>query len=272
MLVLAARGADGAFQVTYPGEDGTALVISQDPPNRRIDVVAGDRVVQSRVFRGGVGYECEPPEDDPAGALECSRAQGALEAPGAFTDEALDAFTDELADSTTRSTCPSSAHDRRGRRHLPRRGPEAGPTDGTGPGVETICLSDEGGQLLVDVGGERLVADGVHDRRARGDLRDLSDSGSVACRAMDEPEQWRWIWLGAAVLFGIGEMATPGAFFLAPFAIGAVVASALAFADVGLAGEWAAFVGISVAAFAALRRSPGGSTATAAPTASARGA
>jgi membrane protein implicated in regulation of membrane protease activity len=70
---------------------------------------------------------------------------------------------------------------------------------------------------------------------------------------MDEPEQWRWIWLGAAVLFGIGEMATPGAFFLAPFAIGAVVAAALAFADVPLAGEWAAFVGISVASLVALR-------------------
>ncbi len=70
---------------------------------------------------------------------------------------------------------------------------------------------------------------------------------------MDEPEQWRWIWLGAAVLFGIGEMATPGAFFLAPFAIGAVVAATLAFADVPIAGEWAAFVGISVAALVGLR-------------------
>jgi membrane protein implicated in regulation of membrane protease activity len=70
---------------------------------------------------------------------------------------------------------------------------------------------------------------------------------------MDEPESWRWLWLGAAVLFGIGEMATPGAFFLAPFAVGAVVAAALAFADVPLAGEWAAFVGISVAAFVAMR-------------------
>jgi membrane protein implicated in regulation of membrane protease activity len=70
---------------------------------------------------------------------------------------------------------------------------------------------------------------------------------------MDEPEQWRWIWLGAAVLFGMGEMATPGAFFLAPFGIGAAVAAALAFLDVPLAGEWAAFVGISLASFAALR-------------------
>lgn len=70
---------------------------------------------------------------------------------------------------------------------------------------------------------------------------------------MDEPEQWRWIWIGAAMLFGIGEMATPGAFFLAPFAIGAVVAAALAFGDVGIVGEWAGFVGVSVAALVALR-------------------
>ena len=70
---------------------------------------------------------------------------------------------------------------------------------------------------------------------------------------MDEPEQWRWIWLGAAVLFGIGEMATPGAFFLAPFAVGAGVAAILAFAGVSITWEWAAFVVISVVAFAALR-------------------
>jgi membrane protein implicated in regulation of membrane protease activity len=70
---------------------------------------------------------------------------------------------------------------------------------------------------------------------------------------MDEPETWRWIWLGAAVLFGIGEMATPGAFFLAPFGIGAVVASALAFADVPLGGQWATFLGVSLAALIAMR-------------------
>ena len=70
---------------------------------------------------------------------------------------------------------------------------------------------------------------------------------------MDDPDSWRWIWLGAAVIFGIGEMATPGAFFLAPFGIGALVAAGLAFADVSLAGQWFAFVGVSVVAFAGLR-------------------
>jgi membrane protein implicated in regulation of membrane protease activity len=70
---------------------------------------------------------------------------------------------------------------------------------------------------------------------------------------MDEPESWRWIWLTAAVLFGIGEMATPGAFFLAPFAIGAAVSAVLAFADVAIAWQWLAFVAVSGIAFAGLR-------------------
>jgi membrane protein implicated in regulation of membrane protease activity len=70
---------------------------------------------------------------------------------------------------------------------------------------------------------------------------------------MDEPETWRWIWLIAAAVFAGGEMAVAGSFFLAPFAVGAAVATALAFLDVSLAGQWAAFVGISFGAFALMR-------------------
>lgn len=70
---------------------------------------------------------------------------------------------------------------------------------------------------------------------------------------MDEPETWRWIWLATAAVFAVGEMASAGTFFLAPFALGAGVATVLAFADVGLTGEWAAFLVVSVATFASLR-------------------
>lgn len=70
---------------------------------------------------------------------------------------------------------------------------------------------------------------------------------------MDDPESWRWIWLVAAVVFGIGEMASPGAFFLAPFAIGALAAAGLAFLDVSTVWEWTAFVGVSLACLFALR-------------------
>ena len=70
---------------------------------------------------------------------------------------------------------------------------------------------------------------------------------------MEDAESWRWIWLVLAVLLAVGEMTTPGSFFLAPFALGAAVAAVLAFADASLVVQWAAFLGVSVVAFAALR-------------------
>jgi len=70
---------------------------------------------------------------------------------------------------------------------------------------------------------------------------------------MDDPEAWRWVWLGAAVLFGLGEMATPGSFFLGPFAIGAAIAAVLAFTGVDAVWQWTAFVAISIACLLALR-------------------
>jgi membrane protein implicated in regulation of membrane protease activity len=65
---------------------------------------------------------------------------------------------------------------------------------------------------------------------------------------VESPETWRWIWLGAAVLFALGELALAGTFFLLPFALGALVASVLAFAGVALGIEWLAFVGVSALA------------------------
>ena len=70
---------------------------------------------------------------------------------------------------------------------------------------------------------------------------------------MDSPDEWRWVWIIATAVFAVGEMATPGSFFLAPFAIGAFVAAILAFADVNVTIEWTAFLIVSIAALAALR-------------------
>ncbi len=70
---------------------------------------------------------------------------------------------------------------------------------------------------------------------------------------MNEPEFWRWVWLGAAVVFGVGEMHSPGSFFLAPFAIGAAAASVLAFLGLPAGVSWVAFIAVSLGAFAALR-------------------
>lgn len=61
------------------------------------------------------------------------------------------------------------------------------------------------------------------------------------------PETWRWVWLLAAAGLTVGELFT-GSFFLLPFAIGAAVAAATAFAGMPIGIEWAAFVAISAVA------------------------
>jgi len=68
-----------------------------------------------------------------------------------------------------------------------------------------------------------------------------------------EEELWRWIWLGAAVVFGLGEIFTAG-FFLLPFAAGAAVAAILAFLDVDPVIQGIVFLVFSVLALIALRR------------------
>jgi membrane protein implicated in regulation of membrane protease activity len=70
---------------------------------------------------------------------------------------------------------------------------------------------------------------------------------------MDTPDEWRWIWLVATAVFAIGEMASPGSFFLAPFAVGALAASILAFTGVSVGVEWIVFLLVSIATLAALR-------------------
>jgi membrane protein implicated in regulation of membrane protease activity len=62
-----------------------------------------------------------------------------------------------------------------------------------------------------------------------------------------------WVlWLIAAVVLAIGEMATMS-FFLAPFAGGAAVAAVLAATGAGATVEWAAFLVVSIVLLAALR-------------------
>lgn len=68
-----------------------------------------------------------------------------------------------------------------------------------------------------------------------------------------EAETWQWIWLGTAAVFLIGEMATPGSFFMLPFAVGAGGATVAAFAGANAGIQWGIFLGLSVASFLALR-------------------
>jgi membrane protein implicated in regulation of membrane protease activity len=68
-----------------------------------------------------------------------------------------------------------------------------------------------------------------------------------------DAEQWRWIWIGAAVILSIGELLTVG-FFLLPFAVGAVAAAILAFMGVSVPIQLVTFVVISVIFLAVLQR------------------
>ncbi|MGH9230226.1 MAG: NfeD family protein [Acidimicrobiales bacterium] len=70
---------------------------------------------------------------------------------------------------------------------------------------------------------------------------------------MDSPEDWRWVWIIATAVFAIGELTSPGSFFMLPFAIGALVATVLAFLEVDIVIEWLVFVGVSLAVLAVLR-------------------
>lgn len=69
---------------------------------------------------------------------------------------------------------------------------------------------------------------------------------------MDQ-EVWRWVWLALSATLIVGEVLTAG-FFLLPFAIGAAVAAALAWLDLGLGIQWAAFLVAGVASFIWLQR------------------
>ena len=65
--------------------------------------------------------------------------------------------------------------------------------------------------------------------------------------AVEDPDFWRWLWLGIAVVLGVGEMVTAG-FFMLPFAIGAAIATLLAWADVSITVQLVVFISTSLIA------------------------
>ena len=70
---------------------------------------------------------------------------------------------------------------------------------------------------------------------------------------VDDVEVWRWIWVIGAAALGVGEMLTAG-FFLLPFAIGAVAAAILAFANVAVPIQVGVFIGASILSLWGLKR------------------
>lgn len=156
-LALTARGAIATYQVTYPGPTaGSTLVVANRPPDRRVDVLDGDEVVETRFVLDGQAWECIPagePGDD------CTRTDAVVEPPGLFRDDALAELTRSLRDRQDDFTFEVGSRrvvgvearclvtERREGRDRPDIGDRG-----------ELCVSPEGVLLLVDQQDESLEA------------------------------------------------------------------------------------------------------------------
>ena len=70
---------------------------------------------------------------------------------------------------------------------------------------------------------------------------------------MEDPTTWAVIWLLATAAFALGELAAPGSFFLAPFAMGAFAACIAGFLGAPVLFSWLIFIVVSVISFLGLR-------------------
>jgi hypothetical protein len=94
-LALIARSATATYQVTYPAQSGAGtLVISQQPPNRRVDETDGRDLISSRITRDGVSYQCTPTAK--GARATCQRVGTGVVSDGLFTPEALARTTADL--------------------------------------------------------------------------------------------------------------------------------------------------------------------------------
>jgi membrane protein implicated in regulation of membrane protease activity len=65
-------------------------------------------------------------------------------------------------------------------------------------------------------------------------------------------EDWVW-WMIATGVLAVGEILTPGAFFMGPIALAALLAAVVAVAGAALTAQWIVFIVASVASLAILR-------------------
>lgn len=158
-LALAARGQSATYQVTYPGPDEQGeLVVANDPPNRRVDVVVDERIVEVQLVLDGEAFRCTRAGDaDRISA--CERTDAVVDAPGLFSERSLTEVTESLRDRAddftfrvqtvpiagVEATClVTEIREGRARSDLGTSG--------------TICVSAEGALLKVDQDGETLEA------------------------------------------------------------------------------------------------------------------
>lgn len=158
-LSLAARGQTATYQATYPGPDeATSIVVANQPPDRRIDVLDDERIVETQIVLDGEALTC--PRDVEADAIvECERTDAIVEPLGAFGESSMEALTDALADriddyTFSIETSAIAGVEARCLVTNVRAGREQAELADSG----TLCVSPEGALLRVAQGDEVLEA------------------------------------------------------------------------------------------------------------------
>lgn len=158
-LATTARGQSATYQATYPGpEDGTTIVVANRPPDRRVDVIDEQRIIETQLVVDGEAFTC--PRDAEADAIvECERTDAIVEPIGVFGQSAMDGLTESLADRVedytfSLETSAIAGVEARCLVTTVRAGRERAELADAG----TLCVSPEGALLRVAQGDEVLEA------------------------------------------------------------------------------------------------------------------
>ncbi|MBV8387784.1 MAG: hypothetical protein JO155_13405 [Acidimicrobiia bacterium] len=150
-LALYAKASDSAFTVTYgPSQAGSNILLTQDPPLRRVDVVSQGLTRSVFVTRQGT-YDCAQQDKQWA----CQQAQQQEGTPGLLAPADIARTVNELKAAQTNYTFAVTSRDIAGTgvRCLVTK-----PRPGVTGGSSTLCLSSLGAVLLVDGTGNPLQA------------------------------------------------------------------------------------------------------------------
>jgi hypothetical protein len=150
-LALYATAASNTFSVTYgPSPAGTSIVLLQDPPQRRVDVVAPPVTRSVFVTRQGT-YECSLQDRK----WNCQQSQQQEGPPGLLAPADIDRTVAELKSARTNYTFTVTS---KKVANTDTRCLVTTPRPGVGGGGSTLCLSSRGAVLLVEGAGNPLRA------------------------------------------------------------------------------------------------------------------
>jgi hypothetical protein len=150
-LTLYATAASNTFSVTYgPSAAGTSIVLLQDPPQRRVDVVAPPVTRSVFVTRQGT-YECSLENQK----WSCQQSQQQEGAPGLLAPADIDRTVAELKAARTNYTF---AVTNKKVANTDSRCLVTTPRPGVAGAGSTLCLSSRGAVLLVEGAGNPLRA------------------------------------------------------------------------------------------------------------------